>query len=224
MSDPYKVLGVSPGATQEEISKAYKKLAKKYHPDLHPNDKHAEEKMSQINAAYDALRNGDDYSAGGYGTGDYGSGGYGYGGYGGNGYGGYGYGGSGDYGSRRYSSTADIFSAVRQCIAMGQYLDALRLLNAVNERTAQWYYLAAVANYHLGNTAAALNYANIAVQKEPNNLEYKDFLAKINAQGKYYSQRSMTFNGSKMRMCLNFLPWLLCCLTGGRCYPWILCC
>ncbi len=213
MSDPYKVLGVSPGATQEEISKAYKKLAKKYHPDLHPNDKYAEAKMSEITAAYDALKNGDDYSsAGGYGSGD------GYGNYGGYGYG------NGGYGGRRYSSTSDIFSAVRQCIAMGQYLDALRLLNAVNERTAQWYYLAAVANYHLGNTAAALNYANIAVQKEPNNLEYKDFLAKINAQGQYYSQRSTTFSGSKFRMCLNFLPWLLCCLTGGRCYPWILCC
>ena len=49
--DPYKVLGLSPGASDEEVTKAYRKLAKKYHPDLNPNDKEAAKKMSVINAA-----------------------------------------------------------------------------------------------------------------------------------------------------------------------------
>ena len=50
--DPYQVLGVSPNATDEEVKKAYRDLAKKYHPDLHPNDPKAAEKMNDINAAY----------------------------------------------------------------------------------------------------------------------------------------------------------------------------
>ena len=48
---PYEVLGVSPGASKEEVTKAYRRLAKKYHPDLNPGDKSAEKKMSEIHAA-----------------------------------------------------------------------------------------------------------------------------------------------------------------------------
>jgi len=56
--DPYAVLGVKREATQEEIRKAYRQLAKKLHPDLNPGDKQAEEKFKQVSAAYDIL--GDD--------------------------------------------------------------------------------------------------------------------------------------------------------------------
>lgn len=55
MIDPYKVLGVAPGASDEEIKKAHRTLAKKYHPDLNPGDSAAAEKMNEINAAYDIL-------------------------------------------------------------------------------------------------------------------------------------------------------------------------
>ena len=50
--DPFAVLGVSPSATEDEIKSAYRKLAKKYHPDLNPGDKAAEEKMREVNEAY----------------------------------------------------------------------------------------------------------------------------------------------------------------------------
>ena len=56
MTDPYKVLGVSPDASDEEIKKAYRRLAKKYHPDLNPGDKAAAQKMQEINAAYEQIK------------------------------------------------------------------------------------------------------------------------------------------------------------------------
>lgn len=57
MKDPYEVLGVSRNASQDEIKQAYRKLAKKYHPDLHPRDAEAARKMQEINAAYEQLQN-----------------------------------------------------------------------------------------------------------------------------------------------------------------------
>lgn len=53
--DPYKVLGVKPEATEDEIKRAYRTLAKKYHPDLNPGNEYAAEKMNDINVAYDIL-------------------------------------------------------------------------------------------------------------------------------------------------------------------------
>ena len=52
VTDPFAVLGLSSSATEDEIKAAYRKLAKKYHPDLNPGDKAAEEKMREVNEAY----------------------------------------------------------------------------------------------------------------------------------------------------------------------------
>lgn len=104
--DPYEVLGIPRTATKEEIKKAYRKKAKEYHPDLHPDDPNATEKMNEINEAYGMLTNPEKYkgqqtagqgtqrqSYGGYGTGN---------GYGGGAYRGGSYGGSGSYGQGSY--------------------------------------------------------------------------------------------------------------------------
>lgn len=193
--DPYKVLGVSPDATQEEISKAYKKLARKYHPDLNPNDKHAQEKMSQINQAYDLIRSGKGTNGGYY---DY------------------------SYGQDSYQNN-DIFYAVRRCVQMGQYFDALRLLDSINIRNGQWYYLASVTHFKLGNKATAIKYIEEALRLEPDNQEYRSFYQQLNYYGQNYNGRRTVYTNVNPRVCTGFIPALLCCLSGGRCWPWICC-
>ena len=57
IDDPYSVLGLTPDASDEEVKRAYRALAKKYHPDMNPGDAHAAEMMNKINAAYDQIKN-----------------------------------------------------------------------------------------------------------------------------------------------------------------------
>ncbi|MBX3178625.1 MAG: molecular chaperone DnaJ [Candidatus Hydrogenedentes bacterium] len=90
-TDLYEILGVDRSATQEQIRKAYLKLAHKYHPDKTGGDKEAEEKLKQINAAYDVLKSPDkraqyDRFGSADGQGFSGFGGQGFGGGGGGGF------------------------------------------------------------------------------------------------------------------------------------------
>ena len=84
MRDPYEVLGIQRGATDDEIKKAYRAKCKRWHPDLNPNDPTAEEHFKEVQAAYDAITKGDTgpqmggQPGGGYG---YGQQGYYQGGY-----------------------------------------------------------------------------------------------------------------------------------------------
>ena len=107
--DPFSVLGVSPSSTEDEIKSAYRKLAKKYHPDLNPGDKVAEQKMKEVNEAYaEAIRikKGGGTWQGSQESGGQGAWGNPYGGSYGNSYrqGGYGsYGNNGSYGGGQQS-------------------------------------------------------------------------------------------------------------------------
>lgn len=56
--NPYAVLGLEPGATDDDIKKKYRTLVKQYHPDLHPDDPEAARKMSEINDAYERIKSG----------------------------------------------------------------------------------------------------------------------------------------------------------------------
>lgn len=76
MGDPYAVLGVTRTATEDEITQAYRRLARKYHPDLNPGNHVAEERMKEINGAYEAIkdiRNGGSTTDSRYGTSNQGS-------------------------------------------------------------------------------------------------------------------------------------------------------
>ena len=94
--DYYEVLGIEKGADDAAIKKAYRQLAKKYHPDVNPGDKTAEEKFKEVNEAYQVLSNPqkraqyDQFGHDGPQAGGFGGGGFGdFSGFGGGGFGGF---------------------------------------------------------------------------------------------------------------------------------------
>jgi molecular chaperone DnaJ len=220
IQDPYRVLGLSPSASDDEVKAAYRKLAKKYHPDLNDGSPEAEEKMKEINAAYAQIMNRQTGPQQGGGA----SGGYGgaSGGYGG-GYGGYGWDGWGGWwgqqtGGQRPTESPQM-QAARNFINAGRYSEALHVLENIQERGARWYYYAAAANMGVGNNIAALNYARQAVNLEPNNLEYRQLLHRLEYAGQSYRAAGKRYgmpnlNSACTWLCLSQLLFSCCC--GGR--------
>ena len=226
MQDPYRVLGVPSSASEDEIKKAYRELAKKYHPDVNNGSAAAEARMKEINEAYATImkmrREGASGQArqgqsAGYGS-SYGSSGYG--GYGNSGYGDYsGYGGYGGYGrqtSGGYSSSSPRMQAVRNYIQARHYQEALHLLEEMSDRTAEWYYLAGAANFGLGNRIAALNYARQAVSMDPNNFEYRALLSRLEGSSHFY-QSSSEQRGFDIPSAICGNPCAICCLSQVLC-------
>ena len=239
VQDPYKVLGVSRDASEEEIKKAYRELSKKYHPDLNPGDESAAKRMSEINAAYEQIQKGDtgpSYS-GSYGGGSsYGSRGSGsYGNYGGFGFEDFfsGFGG-GSYGSgSRQQQERGEYQAARNYIRNGMYREALNALSGVevNERDARWYYLNAMANYKAGNRVAALEAAKRACEIEPDNEEYRKLLQSIQSGSNYYDEYTVRYNmsspftGMGGNLCTYGAAAIcLSSLCGRGALPFIFCC
>lgn len=196
ISDPYKVLGVSPDASDEEIQKAYRRLVKKYHPDVNPGNESAEKKMREINAAYDQIRNIREgkASGGGYGS----SGPYGGNPYGNSGsYGDFGGGfswedifGSGFGGGYSSQESTTELQAARNYINAGHYREAMNVLNSIDssQRGARWYYFHALANFGLGNRIEAMSDAEQASRMEPGNMEYQQLLNRMKGGGTTYRQ------------------------------------
>ena len=208
MDDPYKVLGLSPDASDEEVKKAYRRLAKQYHPDLNPGDPVAAKKMQEINAAYEQIKNPEKARPSGN------SGSYG-------GYNPYGSGYGGSYGGESRSSEASYQQAAYNYIRFGRYQEALNALSNDPNRNAQWYYLSALANDGLGNSVTALEHIRRAVSMEPDNPEYLNALDVIEHGGAAYRQQAGNFRGFAMggspcaSLCLCYFAQLLCCRGNG---------
>jgi tetratricopeptide (TPR) repeat protein len=150
MNDPYKVLGVSRDATDEEIKKAYRNLARKYHPDNYVNNPLAdlvEEKMKEINEAYDMIQK---QRAGGTSSS------------------------SGNSGSVSFAQIRILINQGRFSEA-GTYLDYVPL----SERNAEWNFLKGCILAKRGYYYDAQKYYETACYLDPENAEYNDALNKF---------------------------------------------
>ncbi len=212
MRDPYQVLGVPSTATDEEVKKAYRNLARKYHPDNYQNNPLADlaqERMKEINEAYEEIQR--QRKAGGQsgGSGASYTGAYG-------GYGGYSGGASSAGGTR--------FANVRAAIMRGELNLAEELLNASSDRGAEWHFLKGSVCYRRGWMDEAATYYERAVQMDPGNQEYRQALYMMNNRGYrpdgYENTRTSTCDANCMRCCTT---WICCNLLGGGGY-YIWCC
>ena len=121
IDDPYKILGVSRDATDDEIKRAYRQLAKKYHPDRNPGDAEAAKKMQQVNAAYEQIKNPEKAQSS-------------------TGYGGYSsYDPFGGYQQRPQQDGDSYQQAAYNYIRFGRYREALNALQNCTKKDARWY-------------------------------------------------------------------------------------
>ncbi len=198
MTNPYVVLGVSEFATDEEIKNKYRELAKKYHPDNYvdsPLADVAEQKMKEINEAYDAIcemrRNG---GASGTNYANYGS-------------------------NSSYTRTA--YPDVRRLIQDGRLDDAMQILNGVSptSRDAEWYFLMGMVYSRKGFSEQAYSYFQRAYQMNPQNSEFAAAFNSMNSRRAYQNPGYNTYGAgcSACDICTGILCADACCnCCGGR--------
>lgn len=202
MKDPYEVLGVPRNASEQEVKAAYKELVKKYHPDQYqgnPLAEFAEEKMAEINAAYDEIinhkRSGGDFS----------------------------------YSESSYDGFSGIdYREIRRMISGKYYTEAEQRLNSVMpaNRSAEWHFLMGSIAYARGWLDQAYQEFRQAYTMDPYNNEYRSAFSHLEQQRSGYMQGNPmrsggVANGADPCDCLSTLCLADCCCEcmGGDLIP-----
>ncbi len=187
MNNPYKVLGISSDATDEEVKKAYRELARKYHPDNYVGNPLAdlvEEKMKEVNEAYDQIQK----ERGGGFSRSSSSGGYSY-----------------------SSSSSSEYAGVRELINERRYSEAELILDGISQsnRNAEWNFLKGCVLIQRGWYYDAQKYLETACYLDPNNGEYRTALERIKASTRTYGGGYRTSNNTGNSPC-NMCTGLIC--------------
>lgn len=197
MNDPYKVLGISPSATDDQVKAAYREMARKYHPDNYtdnPLSDLAQEKMQEINEAYDTIVR---LRKQGGGTG----------------------------GQAGRSSGSGRYADIRRMITEGRTTDAEMLLDGmpVTAHDAEWHFLKASVLYKKGWLEDAYSHFTTAVRMDPTNAEYRAAYEQMNRQrqtGTYTTRPASQGSCSACEVCNGLICADCCCeCMGGDLIP-----
>ncbi len=200
MTDPYKILGVSPTASDEEVKKAYLELARKYHPDNFSGSDLAdlaEEKMKQVNEAYETIKK---MREGGASTASGGSS--------------YGSSGAGSYGGSLYEA--------RRLISLGNYSNAELILDSMSQadRNAEWFFLKACILMKRGSIFVAKRHFDETCRRDPSNAEYAQARRSMDGAFVFGSETTRSADGGACDICTTLLcADCLCECMGGDLIP-----
>lgn len=173
MRNPYEVLEINEGASQEEVKKAYREMVKKYHPDQYQNNplsELAEDKLREVNEAYDYLSKKFEGVSASY---------------------------QGAKSSWTSSSQTggnqdeELYRKIRSYLQAGNVGEAERLLEQASSQSAEWYYLKGLLFLRKGWYNEAFNHVQQATKMDPNNFEYRDALNRMNGAGNTYRQQGV---------------------------------
>ncbi len=193
MTDPYKVLGVQPTASDDEVKKAYRDLARKYHPDKYADTDLADlasEKMKEVNAAYEEIQK----IRSGQGT-------------------------QNTQSSYETGSTPE-YAEIRRLINLGAIDEAERKLSEIpeNVRTAEWNFLKGCILTRRRYYADAMRYFDAACKGDPYNSEYRMAKDELESRTMGYGGGYQTTGGSaSLCDCCTALVCLDCLCGGNRC-------
>ncbi|MBO5908088.1 MAG: DnaJ domain-containing protein [Clostridia bacterium] len=199
MKDPYQILGVSPSASDEEIKSAYRALVRKYHPDNYGDDNPlkelANEKMQEVNDAYEKIQKMRSEGSGSYSGGSY------------------------------SGSSSGIYYDIRMKINSRRFAEAQRLINSVapEDRTAEWHYLLSVVLMQRGYVNDAMRELETACMMDPTNMEYQRAKEMFNTNARGYGStyyggtyRHSTVQDDACDCCANLICMdCLCECLGG---------
>lgn len=193
--DPYKVLGITPQTSDDDVKRAYRELARKYHPDNYVNNPLAdlaEARMKEINEAYDMIMNQRSGKSSSQQTGY-----------------------NGAY--QQNTANSGIYGQIRSAITSGNLAMAEEMLARLPGRDAEWYFLMGTIYFRKGWYDEAQRCYTQACSMDPSNLEYKSALNNLNMGANYGGYRPMstvsTCDCCTQLICCNCLA--NCCCGGG---------